>query len=306
MRRETPHPLVAKGIGYIANWTEWEEIWEKETRTEFLNSLLHFGFEVRASTEEEAIARICKYLEIADGCFDYHTFSADSAQFALYGHRFGVEVNAQSLRYVLGQKAFQMLCQNLFKNTSKENYLPSWLTSITIQPQVFSKILWFFRLDDRGNIYNLWDAKGHNAEIATNFAREFACFAWKCNDNFYDQIHDSATAIFRESRPFMIEILFGLRETNFLLDRERYKSFDEACDKKLEELSLSFKLYGLYGYGLLDSKPKTIEEACFAGSEGARALILLRIMKKESARLERLCEAQKQRREADEEISKLS
>jgi len=303
MEREAPHPLVAKEIGYIANWTEWEKIWEEETRTEFLHSLLHFGFEVRASTEEEAIARICKYLEIADGCFDYHTFSADSVQLASYQHRFGGEVNAQNLRYVLGQKAFQMLCQNLFKNTSKENYLPSWLNSVTIQPRVFCKILWFFRLNDDGRMYNLWDAKGHNAEIATNFAREFACFAWKYNDNYYDRLHGNEAAIFREARPAMIEILFGLHETNFLLEQERYKSFDEACDKKLEELSLSFKLYG---HGFLNAKPKTIEEACFAGSEGARALILLRIMKGESARLERLRDLEIQRLEAEREISKLS
>ncbi len=303
MERETPHPLVAKEIGYIANWTEWEKAWKEETRAEFLHSLLHFGFEVKASTEEEAIARICKYLEIADGCFDYHTFSADSTQLTLCQHRFGIEANGQNLRYVLGKKAFQMLCQNLFKNTSAENYLPSWLTVLLFNRRFFPRFYGSSVSMTNGNIYNLWNAKGHNAEIATSFAREFACFAWKCNDNFYDQIHDSVTAIFRKSRPSMIEILFGLCETNFLLEQERYKSFDEACDKKLEELSLSFELYG---HGFLNAKPKTIEEACFAGSEGARALILLRIMKRESARLERLRDLERQRLEAERKISKLS
>lgn len=300
------HPLLEKNIDCIVDWKEWKEHWRKETRADFLHSLLHFGFEVEVYSHEEAVERICLYLDIANGAFDYRTFRS-------YSHgsggrppcRFGKDITDRSdLQYILSRKAFQMLCQQLFKNTSEDD-VPSWLR-ITADQQVFSKLLWFLRLDEDGRIYNLFMADGHNAKIARNFAEEFCCFIWKCQEiNSLDYIPDGIRETFRKGMPSMIEILFGLRKLDLLLARKRYETIDAECEEKLQELALSFKLY-ISSDGVSHRKPKTVEEACFAGSQAAQVLLVVRTMRAEATKFKQLQELETQRREAEEKIKNLS
>jgi len=307
---EGQHPLLLKEIGYIANWTEWKLRWEKETQTELLQSLLYYGFEVKVETDEEEVDRVCFYLEMADRCFDYHAFetSDDCICYHLGKSRFGKNIESKKdLRQSVSQRAFQVLCQKLFKNTEEgHHYIPSWLRLVVI-PQIFSKLLWFFRLNEEGRISNLWRATGFNLETAEKFVREFSFFAWRYSEiNFYGRLPDGAEETFQEARVSMLEILFGLKKLDFLLEKERYKTVDEECERKLEELSLSFKLYYLPKYLCAEHKPKTIEEACFAGSQAAEVLILLRKKKQEAARLEQLQEQKERRQDADKKIKELS
>jgi len=305
------NPLRAKKIDYIANWAEWKELWEKESRTDFLHSLLHFGFGIDGASFEEAIERICLYLDIADGCFDFHTFNTFEG---IYGpvlsapSRFSnvTDAQARDLRRILSQKAFQMLCQNFFKNTTEKHHYPypSWLR-LAVVPQIFSKILWFFRLDEYGRIFNLSSATGHNVEVAEEFIRQFCLIAWECNEEeaLRAGLSDSLKEIFRQARPSMIEILSGLGKLDLLLKDDRYRTIDKKCEAKLENLSLAFDrwLPNLDGSNS-HRKPKTIEEACFGKSQAAQVLILLRIMRKQDAHFKKLRYFEEQRRNAEKEI----
>jgi len=304
-REEEPHQLMAKNIGCIVDWKEWRKLWQEESRADFLHSLLHFGFEVKTYDEKEVIDRVCMYLDLANGAFDYRTFrSYPNDRFMGY-NRFDKEITTyQDLRYIISQKAFQMLCQHLFKNTSEDDK-PSWIWPVVL-PQVFSKLSWFFRVDNEyQDIYNLSDVTGHNAKIAKDFAREFCFFAWKCDEfPLADRLSDEIRETFRKARPSMIEIMFGLKELPFLLEEERYRTFDEECEKKLEEMALSHELY-LFPHAVVKHKPGTIEEACFAGSQAAQVLILLRKIQEQGALYDKLAELEEQRHDAEEQIKKL-
>jgi len=314
------HPLLEKKVDCIVNWTEWKQLWGAESRADILHSLLHVGFEVSAGSDENAIDRILLYLEIANGCFDYHTFEESGGPDhgrPFYSNlvRFGKKIEgSQGLRRMLSQKAFQVLCQRLFKNTFEEQHrVPSWVWYISA-PQIFSKLLWFFRLDRDGRIFNLGgligprDISVNNGEIAKQFVQEFCLFAWDCEKEiFYDQLSDETKNMFRQSRPSMIEILSGLGKLDLLFRDERYRTIDEECEKKLEYLALAFDFYlPSPKDGKFHRKPETLEEACYARSQAAQVLILLRVMRKQDALFKKKHELKAQLRDAENQLQELA
>lgn len=292
------HPLMDKELGYIADWSEWKKLWLEETRVDFLHSLLHFGFEVRTESYEEVIERLCLYLDIADGAFYSYTFGKCYYYSEYYRNgccsRFGILLQDQlDLKYIISQKAFQMLCRHFFKNTAEDQYhVPSWMQLAT-NPQVFSKLSNFFRLNEEGWIFNLWEAEGHNAEIATKFALELSSFPWTYDDlNSWRKYFWDNEEFFENIKPQMIEILYGLKRLDILLEKKRCKQVDENCEKKLSDLA--------------SRSSKNIGEACYLGSQAARVLILLQKIKEEAARREKIAELEEQCRTAKKEIKKLT
>ena len=285
MTKKAENPLLEKPVDYVRNWKEWKTLYEKETKVDILLGLLHQGFDVRTHDEEERTERISLYLEIANGAYDYWTFRSNDYNRA-FDTRFGRNIESSGiLRQILSQKAYHVLCQYLFKNTSVEKrHYPSWAIQVAY-PQILAKIIWFFRLDENGRIFNLSDVQGHDSEVVKNFLREFACFPWKLKEGYFEgRYTDDLETRFSAVKPSMIKILFGLRELDFLLKEERYKNINEGCEKEIEKLALSFEMY-LPSSGL--RKPRTVNESCLGGSlcQAAQTLILLRIMKKENNRL---------------------
>lgn len=307
------HPLVGKEVTHIQSWGQWKECWEKESCTEILHSLLHFGFGVSADWNE-VIERLCLYLEIADnGDERSSAFSGkDDRQFQTY-RAFGSEVNTKAgLREVLTQKAFQALCQNFFKNTAEQSYhFPSWVEMVII-PQVLSKLFWFFRLDYRGDVLNIRLSKDseHQKKIARDFAYDLCLFVWDCGNRGaypnYREITEDVRTAFRKARLDVITLLAGLGELGLLLKGDRYEEIDKVCLKKLENLSFDYELW------LPDAnefhgdhrKPRTIEEACLGKSQAARVLLVLRTLLAEKERFDKIRELEKQRREAEEELKR--
>jgi hypothetical protein len=310
------HPLEGKGVTHIQSWGAWKERWEKESCTEILHSLLHFGFGVSADWNE-AIERLCLYLEIADnGGERWGVFSSeDDRQFQAY-KAFGREVNTKAeLREVLTQKAFPMLCQNFFKNTAEHSYsLPSWVRMVIV-PQVLAKLFWFFRLNSQGQIQNIrphlrYDNE-HQKKIARDFAYDFCLFVWECGNpgayHDYREISEDVRTAFYKARPDVITLLAGLGELDLLLKGNRYEEMDKACLKKLESLAFDYDLWlpnvneirGDY------RKPRTIEEACLGKSQAAHVLLVLRTLLVEKERFDKIRELEEQRREAEKKLTEL-
>lgn len=229
------HPLAEKELACIQSWSKWRELWKRETRVEIIHSLLHFGFNVRVASVGEEIDRLCLYLEIADSEDGY--FSA---------LRSGSHLEE---RKGLSKKAFQMLCQNVFKdkNVDKIGYqgIPSWLP-IVVQPQVPAKLFWFFRLDDYGYILNLfcWNNENHLQMIAKDFVLDFCCLVWDGKPRRDQNIVSEKTkAFFLVWRPDVIALLAELGQLDLLFKCERFTEMDEVCWKKLEALALRYTLW---------------------------------------------------------------
>lgn len=304
------HPLENKKINYLSGWPQWKEKWDKETQVEILHSLLHFGFEVDLEGSEEFIDRICLYFDIADRRFDFSLHGTPNDTYH-YLKRFDRDIHdTDNFRQVLGQKAFQMLCQNVFKNTEKHDYyVPSWMRLAT-HPEIFPKILWFFCLDKDGRLLNLRSSDEHNTEIAREFIQRFCVFAWECDEPPFDSsrdLSDETREIFQQAKPAIIEILFGLHELDILLENHRYQRIDKKCLKKIEDLALRFELWlpQVRRGDPLTRKAKTIKEACLGHSQAAQVLLSLQTMQEEQSRLDLLSEAEEQRREAEEKINSL-
>ncbi len=303
------HLLAGKKVTYIQDWGQWKERWEKESCTEILHSLLHFGFSVLADSNE-AIERLHLYLEIADNGDGFlRTFrGSNDRDFHRCNYTFGVEVkNEADLRKVLSQKAFQMLCQNFFKNTEKNNaYLFSWAEMVII-PQVLAKIFWFFRLDHDGYLQNMYfsEANEHQEKIARDFVHNLCLFVWDCGNwgtySSYREITEEVRTAFYQARPDVITILSGLGELDLLLKGGRYKEIGKVCLDKLENIAFGYELR------LPDAsrKPLTIEEACFGGSQAARVLLALRIIQAEENRFQKIHEIEEQRLAGEKELQKL-
>jgi len=295
-------------------WSDWKELLGKEFPVELIHSLLHFGFEIDCSWDE-AIDRLCLYLKIADRHSDFFFFDDHGpGEFSfLPRRRFGQDIsNYGHLRTALSQKAFQMLSQNFFKNTAEKYYIPSWVELAT-EPQALSELIWFFRLSqglfEERKTLNLYHDKGHNAEIAAEFAQEFSLLPWKCDElETFDRLSDKTKDMLRQAKPSMIEILLGLGKLDLLLREGRYERLDKECMSKLKDLALGFKLDLPDPNSILSAsrKPETIKEACLGRSQAAQVFLLLQIMQEEGARLDKLSELKQQVREAEKGIQSLA
>ena len=323
------HVLLEKGvITHIKNWEEWKECWQGEDQAEYLNSLLHFGFNIPVN-EEEAAERLCLYLEIADGISRSSNFVKENEEgedeffrlirlrasnpcktFVQHEHENGIKTRAE-FRKMLAKKAFQVLCLKFFKNTSKEDYLPSWYEGL-LNPSALAKLFWFFRPEN--SWYSIED---HYEKIVYNFAYDFCIFIWNCANGravdkyffFSQKIHKEDILLFQSVSPDVITVLNRIGKLDFLLYKNRYQEVSEDCLNRLEELALNKKL----SLPKIDSswqnedrKPKDIEEACFGGSQAAKVLTILQIQQKEGEKFDKLRKLEDQRQQAEKELKKLT
>lgn len=309
------HPLMEKEISFIKSWREWKELWGKTTQADILHSLLHFGFAVQVDDKEEWIDRILLYLNIADDHESYGFVKGPIQEDRIHQQILvgGEKIESFSqLRLVLSHKAFQMLCQNFLKDTKDERYehVPSWVATIA-DLRVLEKILWFFRLDNAGSFINLklYRSENHHSAIAKEFIQKLCEFTWTCENSGLwgrEGICEETKEILRKNRPNIITLLCGLDRLDILLDIKRY-TLDQCCWQRLEELALGFELYLPRHDSWMDEtrKPRTLEEACYGGSQAAQVLLTLRVKQAEKERFDKIRELNKQRRTAEEELKKL-
>ncbi len=315
------HLLLRKDVVYLKNWKEWKVRWEKEHRVEFLHSLLHFGFNIPVEDLNEVGDRLHLYLEIADNNEYSTVFSRGEEEGVQYYAYFegcttftkkAIRGKAE-FRQMLSRKAFEVLCQKFFKDTSENYDLPSWLRGI-LAPGVLEKILWFFRGKERGNLVNINYFADHHMKTAIEFADELCFFVWDAvnyrENAFRPKLGRENIEMLRSFLPQIIETLNNLGSIDFLLKKDRYEYVSEDHLTLLKELALKeelpFPSISVNSrYGTEFRKPKDIDEAVYGRSQAAKVLLLLRVLRKEKNRFEEIQEMETKLREATEELEKL-
>src|ERR1051326_4348006 len=123
------HPLEGRKLASISSWKEWKQLWEQATHKETLLGLLHVGLHIPSWVRDEIIDRLLFYLDIADGHNDGQPFE------------------------VVSQKAFVMLCKEVFSDDQRKEhavpgvtYEPRW-SRLIFHPGVLEKFLRFLRLN---------------------------------------------------------------------------------------------------------------------------------------------------------------
>lgn len=314
---EVVNPLMTLETYYIPDWKKWKELWHRPICSEFRHSLLHFGFDIEAYQEEE-VERLCLYFDIADGHrsvgWGWDLPKEIDRRYDMNLRTvFGREVDGfGKIRRIIAEKAFHILCQRFFKNTSKEEDIPSW-AYLVANPVVLQKIIWFFRLDGK-SIVNLPHLSGndkHFAEIAEKFIYDICVMSWEC-EGFYSSgdwrsLKEDSLETFRKFRPNMVDLLYGIEKLDVLIKLDKRFKVDEACMKRLEELAMSEDLYlpSEDSWGNSFKKPRDLEEACCGGSQAARVLLILKSNQKVRGRLNKLQENAMKIKELQEKQKKL-
>lgn len=307
---QSVHPLVAKeDLTYFRRWEEWKKLWDEEKRVELLHSLLHFGFNVE-TTGDQHLERICLYLEVADGhCRPWGRLEKDGEEGLSVETALGRFSRPRDLRGAIAKKAFQILCQNLFRDTD-DSYddCPRWYQPLTT-PRVLPKLLWFFRLDERQNrLLNLIPSEAdsdNHTRVAYNFLLDFCSFTWepRRHEHPTNPPRDESFNRLKAVRPQLIAILCALGRLDLLL-RKGWE-FDEADLLKLRKLAMSEELWLPVFPSMGHRLPQTLEESVFGGSQAARVLLLLENNRREEERLAKMMELERQRRAAERELQRL-
>jgi hypothetical protein len=255
------------------------------------------------ASSEEFVERIDFYLKLADGHYGSYNFkfSFDQDMGGRFETSFGKK-DISEIRQVLSQKAFQVLCQKVFKNTGNDHAgIPSWIY-IVAQKGVLEKIIQFFKPDEEGRIENRMAEEKHLSEIVEKFLMELCKLIWSENEEA--ERHGKWP---RKTYPNLIEILHGIRKLDLLFDSECGKIRDEdglvlvEVMDKLAELSLKCEIWVNSGF----RKPTSIDEAYYGDSQAAKAYILLSVKNAERKRLEEIRELEMQKTEAEKKLKKL-
>jgi len=343
METATGNPLLACDIRPIQNWQEWLEHWEiAKTRGDYywMESLLHCGFNVRSAGRGYTNTdRYIFYLKVADGwCHStlLRTLWEDNPS---YVYEFGYDSNGHriyatrlQLRQRLAFKAFNMLCQSLFKTEKKgggrhlDDFNELWVDDITSE-QLFTIIQHFFRVIPTGynnrhtliNLNPLLDLFGkspsHNERLTIDFLLNLAEFIWEwrdpsklfCSDE--EKAHIANTRLRLDTaKPWMIDVLACLGRLD-ILTTEQILQFDKACLAKLKEIALQTRLEnkGERNHVVVESRRvATVDEACYMGSRAGWLLKQHELLTREDKRLKAIQTAKEQQDRAGRKIKELT
>lgn len=302
-------PLTALQPKPIWNWNEWLVRWQLAwDRQDFetLESLLHNGFGGNVSFNQSGyyekkydhIDRLIAYFTLAEGWADYYLLKSPTEEEGW--HRFGYDQNGNQaskstsdLRKQLAHKAFDMLCQNFFKEEKyrhEESEIYFW--RMVFSERLLPIIQNFFRTEkasigDRIEIRNLhpprFENRSHNEQLAVDFLLKIAELIWK----------QEKLSRLDEAKPWLVEILVQLDKLDVL--RQWMFKLDQPCLDKLREIAMRSKLRKYDHHVEEDRLVATFDEARYVGSKAAWFLEEYRLKKKEDERLQEI-------RETDREI----
>ena len=140
------HPLLTKELKGIETWEEWLDLWNRNTSFEGAVGLLHYCPLDRGASS----AAVCFCLDVAYG------FTAASElrnpgdhmlrqNYPIYSMLFKDRIEFLEARRLVAKKAWEVLCNKFFHNTSKNSRCPSWWDNVK-KIEVLQKVLWFFRV----------------------------------------------------------------------------------------------------------------------------------------------------------------
>jgi len=305
------HPLASEGIIPIASWIEFVAIWNDTPLAEFRHSLLHFGFNIQISNSEEWRNRILFYMKYADGYEDFNEnfyfqergTSTYVPNYSSFGERLGIE----DVRKQVARKAFDVLCERIFKDRREDKFrLQSWFETVS-DPVIFEAVLNFFNPTEDGTPRNFpRNERDHKREIVRTFLFEFISIGWRGVHSDHEVSKEILTR-FKAARPRFVEILCALRRPDYLLDVtsgfHRVEPVDAESLAKLHEIAMNQKVP--IPFERENRKPKTIEEAAASGSKSAIVYMVLKSREKEFERLRKISELEAERARLDRQLEKV-
>ncbi len=308
-----------KEIRPIRNWCKWLQCWEKADNFQYMESLLHVGFNVPLWQDQygekkyDRIDRDIFYFTIANdwGGENYTNQPPAYEEKYIVGFEWDqshIRKTEGELRQQLALKAFNMLCQNLFKvelqrGDRRDRFSGIWEETV-VSERLFPVIQNFFRVDETSfgseyarirNLSARHIKRSHNEELAVKFLLNLADFlwTWSVGDSPYRKEEENKRLSemrvrIENAKPWMIEVLVNLDRFDLL--RKSILKLDEPCLAKLEEIALRNIISGYHGGDYRDVI--SIEEACYVGSKVGWFLKEHELMKKEHKRLVEIREAE--------------
>lgn len=329
------HPLFTRDVRPIYNWNEWLAHWQTAKNIEWIESLLHCGFNISleryeyGETEYNHIDRIMFYFTIADGWADYYLLKAsrEDEQYHVGYDKNGNRINKSTsdLRKQIAQKAFDMLCQNFFKEKeyqyedSESNF---WST--VFSEKLFPIIQNFFRakkesIGDRIEICNLHgrvDRQSHNEQLVVDFLLKLAKFIWEWEEmeihSYWKEEEKKDTREYNLRRRadidgaklWMIEVLNQLDKLDVV--RPWMLGLNKPCLDKLKEIAMRSKL-SKYNHDVEEDRlVATLDEARLVNSKAAWFLEEYRLKTKEIERLRVIHEAKLAAEKAQRNLERLT
>lgn len=284
-----------RGMTDFNNWEDWVKSWNSSSNLKVLAGHLYCGFNVHATAEQQ-VNRVCFYFETANGHNSIQNFRKKIIQDE---EMIVSEILAEKLQN-LSREALKMLHANIFKEYTATDlcYRHSYLGQLLLHNDVLDKIVQFFRPTGIfiNNLY--WPEKEHVVVKAEQFILKLIEMV------FLDEtINDEREDELQKWYPDFVWILNNLRKLDFFLGRKfsslgkKHPSISDA----LCEIAMNTERH----YLNVKRKPKTLEEACYGGSDAAKILILLRIKEAEGKRLQEIYELERQKRETEEKLEEL-
>lgn len=306
--KQETHPLLQKELRMLRHWRLWKEAWDKTVNAEELMGLLHVACDMETQ-EGESLERFTLLLEVADGYQDrkgltkpedYPTFGVSWGTLAPIGP---VSEPVQ-IRSAIAAKAMRVLRDRILKyEPTKQRYMP-WLV---VEPEGFAKLLWFFDdADRRLQGYNLavCDDGRLNADVRT-FAWALICSGWRFMPGAFGEFsHDDTGRLrdmFAAARPRFVRMLFRMGRLGSLIDVN--KRWQDMGESEMDVLSaVALRRSSIADFGSYDG----LGEALCEGSQAAQVLIAVEACLKEQARKRRIADAERTKREAEQEIEAAS
>ena len=275
-----------------ATWFEWKSAWLNPPscllkNLEFRRSFLHFGFKLRTATQIEKMDRIEFYLDIADRYWDIDLF----APIAPSGFNDGLErytvighIHKDKIKWNLACQAFKFLCEGFFNGKDYASRLHALELSIT--PELFPKMLWFFRRSlkypEYSNIkpaqssHTAFEISTHYLETAQGFAKAFCSWAWDFRFHKQDKGSQSTHERLRKHLFDVIDLMSHMGCLHYLITP------DQECDQKTYDLLVDHVLKQKFlfpvkaGGPMVERSPMNIDEAAAIGEELSSVLLVVR------------------------------
>ncbi len=324
------HPLLTREIRPISNWHEWLTLWQTAENVQWMESLLHVGFDILFESRYgeriyDHVDRCMFYFAMADGWADHYLLRLQEDEGKQYpvGQDSAwniIRKTPSELRQQLARKAFDMLCMNFFKVELKRDNDDGRFKAWEVE-RLLPVIQNFFRLEELQfrNIIEIRNLscrnsqRSHNEQQAVNFLLSLAKFLWEWEepDISYSHTKDeekkrlaAMRTCLDAAKPWMTEVLSTLDRLDVL--RSWILKLDETCLTRLREIALHNEL-NRFEHLVVESRPvKTLDEACFLESRTAWFLKEYELKVREHKRLSMIFEAEQQKAEADREIARLS
>jgi hypothetical protein len=298
------HPLVEKQIKGIESWTEWRKLWDAATYAEQLHGLLHIGFNIETRHYRESNERVRFYLAIADGHSAIYPrnlqreddpTSPHAKEWSAFGY-----LNRPSLRQEVAHKAFKTLCLTFFR---QQDGICPWSNAVRDEETLQAILNFFLQEPEFAINQKVLSNLDRNPDSRLNeIVREFLlCVVREGWLNGRDRGPETVE-YFRKARPRFVEILYRMDKLSFLLHKEFEP--DDACLAALETIAMK-QGYGRPSGQAIYREPKSLEEACAFGSKAAQTLIVIRIMRRETERLEEIERLEEQRDAAAQKLERL-